>query len=194
MRVDKRSFRSLVLSPLVAFGVVALVSAVPADEHFSATAVNLDAGGTGRVTTEVEITVTRWSTDLERTSLSTALQEGGSEALLDKLRHFSPVGTMAALGSVGINVQFARRSIAASGTERVLLITDRPIGVWETMNAGRSLEYPFTVIEMRIGPDGKGEGKASLAAKVIYDPGTKEIELEDYSIQPVLLRNVERSK
>lgn len=41
---------------------------------------------------------------------------------------------------------------------------------------------------MRIEPDDKGECKASLAAKAIYDPATKEIEFEGSSIQPALRR------
>jgi len=66
--------------------------------------------------------------------------------------------------------------------------------VWEAQSGSRSLDYPFTFIEMSIGPDGKGEGKVSVATKVLYDPATKELVLENFTIQPVALQSVKRLK
>ena len=48
-------------------------------------------------------------------------------------------------------------------------MTDRYISFWEAANRPRTVDYPFTLIEIRIGPDGKGEGKMSIATKVTYD-------------------------
>jgi hypothetical protein len=45
---------------------------------------------------------------------------------------------------------------------------------------------------MRFKPDGKGEGKLSIATKVV--PVGKTIYLEDYGTQPVLLQNVQARK
>lgn len=45
------------------------------------------------------------------------------------------------------------------GGERVVLVTDRRIGFWEAANQPRSIDYPFTVIELRLQADGEGEGK-----------------------------------
>jgi hypothetical protein len=50
-----------------------------------------------------------------------------------------------------------------------VLITDRRIGFWEAANQPRSIDYPFTFIDIRLNRDGEGEGKMSLATKVIYD-------------------------
>jgi len=52
----------------------------------------------------------------------------------------------------------------------------------------RSLDYPFTIIQMRVDGQGKGEGKMSIATKVIA-AGTTTV-LENYDNQPVLLSDV----
>jgi hypothetical protein len=72
-------------------------------------------------------------------------------------------------------------------------VADRPIGFREAANRPRTIEYPFTLIELRIGSDGKGEGKLSLATQIIPDRDTKEIVLENYASQPVLLTSVRRA-
>lgn len=48
------------------------------------------------------------------------------------------------------------------------------------MNRPRTVDYPFTVIELPIGPDGGGEGKMSLFAKITADEKNTSIMLEDY--------------
>jgi hypothetical protein len=54
------------------------------------------------------------------------------------------------------------------------------------------VDYPFTLIEMRVGKDGMGEGKMSLFTKITYDKKKNQIVLEDYGSQPVLLTQVKR--
>jgi hypothetical protein len=75
--------------------------------------------------------------------------------------------------------------------ERVVLVTDRPITMWEQANFTRTLQYPFTVIEMRLDPSGRGEGKITVATKITVDK-SGQIVLENYSSQPVRLSNVRR--
>jgi len=43
------------------------------------------------------------------------------------------------------------------------------------------------------GPVGQGEGKLSVATKITISKDGKEIELENYSTQPVLLQSVKAS-
>jgi hypothetical protein len=76
----------------------------------------------------------------------------------------------------------------------VILLTDRRIGFWEAANRPRSIDYPFTVIELRLNRDGEGEGKMSVATKIIADKESNMVTLENYDIQPVLLTNVRREK
>jgi hypothetical protein len=45
---------------------------------------------------------------------------------------------------------------------------------------------------MHMNADGQGEGRLSLATKIIADKKRQTIILENYGIQPVLLTNVRR--
>jgi hypothetical protein len=39
-------------------------------------------------------------------------------------------------------------------------------------------------------PDGKGEGKLAVAARIIGEEADRLIEVEDFAIQPVRLQNI----
>ena len=56
------------------------------------------------------------------------------------------------------------------------------------------MDYPFTLIEIRLKADGTGEGKASIATKITYNKKTKTVELENYSSEPLRLTNVKIEK
>lgn len=159
--------------------------------RYTALAVNM--GSPARWTTlTVEMVVNRWSTDAERDRLMAVLMEKGADALLETLRDMPRVGYIRTPDSIGYDLHFARRQPSGDGGERVVLATDRYISFWEATNRPRTVDYPFTVIDLRIGPNGEGEGKMSLFAKVIPDKESNTIVLEDYGTQPVLLNNVRK--
>ena len=162
-------------------------------EKFTAFAVNLD--GTAIAPTGagvVEILVERYSTDAERDRLLEALMEKGPEKLLDTLQSLPRVGYIRTPNSIGYDLHYARKAPLPEGGERVTLATDRYIGFWEAANRPRTIDYPFTLIELRLNRDGVGEGKMSIATKITMDKDKTQIELENYGTQPVLLNNVRR--
>jgi hypothetical protein len=182
-----------------AAGAVAIIAAsglaqtTGTPERFTALAVNMGSPGPTGATT-VDIVVNRWSTDAERDRLLTVLMEQGPEKLLSTLQSLPRVGYIRTPNSIGYDLHYARRTPLADGGERVVLATDRYISFWEATNRPRSVDYPFTVIEMHINPDGVGEGKMSLATKITGDKENKLIVLENYATQPVLLQSVRRQK
>lgn len=178
------------LVSLLAVGSAAFVSsAQQAVARYSALAVDLTASG-GQAATPVTIVITRWATDEERNRLVSTLKEGSTSATLSQLRDLPRAGSIGATGSVGIEIRFARRTPTPDGGQRLILVTERPLSFWERRDAGRSTEYPFTLIEIRLGPNGKGEGKVSLATKVIVDREANLVVLENHSGQPILLQEV----
>lgn len=181
--------RPLVLAAALAAAALAQTRGTP--ERFTALAVNMGSPGPAGAT-QVEIVVERWSTDAERARLINTLMEKGPEKLLDTLQSLPRVGYIRTPNSLGYDLHYSRKFSLPDGGERVVLATDRYIGFWEATNRPRSIDYPFTVIELHINPSGEGEGKMSLATKIEVDKDHDTIALENYQTQPVLLKSVRR--
>jgi hypothetical protein len=166
----------------------------PAPLKLTAFAVNLS--GVGRTNAQtLQITIERWSTDAERQMLIDTLVEKGSDKLLDAVDKIKPrAGYIRTTKSLGWDIQFARLQELPSGGRRIIFATDRPMSFYETRNNTRSADYDFMLCEIRLGPDGKGEGKLATAAKVSYDKDKKQVELENYGQEPVRLTSVKVEK
>jgi hypothetical protein len=133
--------------------------------------------------------IQRWSTSAERTSLVQTLFKEGSDELLDKLRDMRAVGRIYAPGNIGYDLRYAHQRKLPDGGREIILATDRPMSFWELTNSPRSSMYPFTWVQFRMA-DGTGEGKIAVAARIIGEEADRLIEVEDFAIQPVRLRNI----
>lgn len=155
-------------------------------ERFTAIAIvnNTRASGAGIV----QIDVNRWSTAAERAALLNVLKKNGAEKLLDALQDTKPVGTIKTPDSLGYDLHYAHQTPLPDGGRRIVIATDRPIGFWEATRRPRTIDYPFTVIQMEIGKDGKGKGTMSYATKII--PAGDTIVLENFANQPVMLTEI----
>jgi hypothetical protein len=128
----------------------------------------------------------------ERDRLLSVLMEKGPEKLLEVLQKNPRVGYIRTPDSIGYDLRFAQRLKGEDGGERMVLMTDRYISFWEAVNRPRTIDYPFTVIDLRVGPGGEGTGKMSLFAKIAADKKNNTIILEDYGTQPVLLQGLKK--
>jgi hypothetical protein len=185
------SLKALTIAAVVA-GAAAIGHAQTngAAERFTAMAVNMNNGRSATV----QIVVNRWSTEADRQRLMSTLMDKGANQLLKVLQKMPRVGYFRTTSSIGYDLHYAHRAPNPDGGERVVLATDRRIGFWEAANQPRSIDYPFTVIELHLNNDGEGEGKMSLATKIIPDKEGKLITLENYDLQPVLLQSVKRER
>jgi hypothetical protein len=158
-------------------------------EEFIANAINLSNVGRPGAS-QIEITINRYTSDAARDRLMSVFREKGASALLKELQDEPPVGTIRAPGSLAYDLRYARELPGADGGRRIILATDRPIGFAEARNSSRTLDYPFTLIEMRLDKEGKGEGKLNIAAKLTLNDNV--LVIEDYATQPVMLTEVRK--
>ena len=103
-----------------------------------------------------------------------------------------PVGTIKTPDSLAYDLRYAHETAGEDGGRRIVIATDRPIGFWEARRNGRTLDYPFTVIQMEIGRDGKGKGTLSYATKIIAKDDS--IILENFGTSPVMLTEIQSEK
>jgi hypothetical protein len=103
------------------------------------------------------------------------------------------VGYLWSSESVGYSLRYAHRMTQADGSVRIVLATDRRLGSfdgsWKPAR-GMANDYAFTVIEFRLDPAMRGEGKTSLTGSVSIDGAANTIALEDYAAVPVTLKSV----
>ena len=160
-------------------------------EAFTAFAVNIsNVGQTGA--TPLDIVIERWTSDAERDQLMMVFKEKGPERLLDALRETKRVGSIRTPDSLAYDLHYARQLPGEEGGRRIVLATDRPIGIWEAANRPRTVDYPFTLIELQLDGKGEGVGKLSIATKITLNGNV--LTLENFANQPVMLNNVRRRK
>lgn len=179
---------------VIVASLAAPLHAAPPEGRETFTAFAVDMGGPRRRsgTSHVKITIDRWSSEAERRQLVSTFTESGTDAFLREMQKLKPLGRVSTPDSIGYDLHYAHQVPLASGGRRIFIATDRPISYWESVNRPRSIDYPYTVIEMRIGPDGKGQGKMNVATRVNAFGDT--IELENYDFTPVHLTNIRASK
>lgn len=192
-RTRQQAARARIVVLIAAFSI-ALASILPAalaqsnapPENFSAIAMsNSDVlTGAGRVL----IRVTRWTGEAERQRIVGQLLEKGSDGLLRELQNARPVGNIRTPDSLGYDLRYAHQQKGEDGGRDIVIATDRPMSFWESWNRPRTVDYPFTFIQMHIGPDGKGTGTMSVATRVRVIKDV--IELENFGTSRVMLTEV----
>jgi hypothetical protein len=91
---------------------------------------------------------------------------------------------------LGTTIRYAMNQPAQDGGRRIVIITPRIMGFSELRNRPRTVDYPFTLFELRFNKAGSGEGRMAYATQISFDKKKNTIELEYYSSEPVRLNNL----
>ncbi len=189
----KRTFRfalSLAVVVGLALPMTASTAAAKDEAVLRLRAWAVDLNNRARTNT-IDIVIERWSTPEEIEKLRGILIEKGGDDLLPALQKIKPrCGYTRTSNSLGWDLQFARETELEGGTRKIVVGTDRPISMWEARNNPRSRDYEFSLAEIRLGPDGKGQGKAISKAKLSFSKEKNTLEIENYEREPVRLNEV----
>ena len=206
--------KTWMISTVSAIGVAVLLSGVTAAApqaekaalslplRLSAFAVSMGTAAPG-ANAVMDIRITRWSTAAEREKLINTAVEKGQDALLSALQKMPNHGKISIPGWTGPDphnarlgwvLHYAYSTPGEDGGYRIGIATDRYIGMWEARNQPRTIDYPFSLIEIRLDKEGKGVGKMAVATKIDFDKKKKQLVLENYSSEPVRLNQVKIEK
>jgi len=166
---------------------------------FNARALNMGGGPTG-ATTNIQITVDKWSSDGQRQAMMNILKEKGHEAFIDGLHEMGQVGHARALGVAAGRAspfpstpfQFAYQ-FDRDGQREVVMVAERPISGREAASASQSLDYDTTVIIMNFPADdenAKGTGLLYRALKIRYDDEKEKLAVEQMGREPIRLTEI----
>ena len=196
MTIGKRGWTSVALGAGIILSLAgSLLPAASAAQHleqFRAFAVNqggaqpLDRTMSG----VLEITIDRWSTTSERQALIAAFAERGQDGLLELLQKEKPTGYLRLPNTIGWDLRYARQVPGEDGGRRIVVATDRRMTSREILNQSRTVDYPFTIIELHVNKDNVGDGALSALTKITTNKKKQVIEIENYGEAPARLTEV----
>ena len=148
----------------------------------------------GPKTAVLDFEISRWSTDEERAQLLAIVKENKNptDKLLRALQKLPKVGYIRTQQSLAWDLHYARQTPLDEGGRSIVLATDRPINFWEARNQPRSIDYPFTILEMHLDKNDEGSGKILVGTKIYIDKKTNNLVLENYAQQPVMFNEIKK--
>jgi hypothetical protein len=178
---------SLALGAALALSASSAVAKDPEVLRLRAFAVDLNNRAR---TNSLDIVIERWSSPEEARNLKAVFVEGGADKLLSAVQKVKPrCGFVRTSTSLGWDINYAMETELSGGGKKIVLGTDRPVGMWEAQDQGRSMDYQFSLAEIHLPATGKGSGKAITAAKLsLKKDGT--LEIENYQREPVRLNEI----
>jgi hypothetical protein len=164
-------------------------------ESFTGFAINMNSGPS---TATVDITIERWSSDAERDALLAVLTEEkdpyrANDKLLHALQKMPKAGYIRTPQTLGWDLRYAHQNPLDEGGRRIVVATDRPVGFREARNQPRTMDYPFTIVEIRLDKNDKGQGKILAGTRLLIDKNNHLV-LENYGQQPVRFNEIRRLK
>ena len=144
-------------------------------------------GGIGGRTLNLNINIDQYTTDQQIQEYLTLLKEEGQDGLRKKLEKVK-VGRIAPVATTGTDLSVARVFETEEG-KIISLVTPRPVSFLEAWRSGRSRDYPFTIMEIRLDREGKGEGSIMGGAQLKFNE-EGQLDIESYGNQYAKLVNV----
>jgi hypothetical protein len=159
------------------------------------TNVSIPRGNAGTL----QIRINSFSPDGTRQRLIQTMVEKGQNALLKALQKEPSRGRISFPAwqgpdpqnyRLGWDLRYVAHTQLPDGGDRLVIATDRQMSMWEVQNQPRTVDYPFTLFEIHIPKEGKGEGRGFGATQIKFDKKKNQIELEQYSAGDLRLNEI----
>ena len=160
-------------------------------EVYSGVAIGT-GGSVGGRTVSFDIRITRYTTDQEVQTFAELLKASGPDALRRALEK-EDVGRLNPTGSVGNEIAIARKRQAGSDTI-ITIVTARIMPFMELYRSGRSVDYQFGFLQLKLNVNGPGTGTIMAAAKIRFNKKKGQYEVESYGHQYITATNVRSMK
>jgi len=140
------------------------------------------------------ININKTTSDADAERFLKVLKSDGQDAL-QKAIHNEDLGTFSLNNGIGLNIN-AVRVQELNGKRKIYIVFERWLGAAEVRYGYRSLDYPFSYIELTLDKEtGQGEGIYFAAAKIRWqkDKTNPQIEVENFATFPSKLMAVKAS-
>jgi hypothetical protein len=140
-------------------------------------------------TFNVEIGVTRWSTDEERQALLAAIAEGGTQRVTEELRNREEIGFVR-FGKTYQTIRYAKLFEKEEGVRQIVLATDRPLGAFEVHRSLRMADYTVALGSIKLKDEGKHEGTIAPYCEISFNEETNHLDVGTFAVQPFRLTSI----
>ena len=185
MQLSRIPYFTLVL--LVSFSLAASAQDKMPPQAYSGVAIGT-GGSVGGKTISFDFRITQFTSDEELQNFAQLVKDQGTDALRHALEK-EDKGRINAVGSTGNQIAVARKRQQGSDTI-ITIVTARNMPFIELYRNGRTTDYPFGYLQVKLDATGKGTGQIMAAAKIRFDKKKGQYEIESFGNQYIKATNV----
>jgi hypothetical protein len=145
-------------------------------------------GSVGGKTIQFDFRITRYTTDEELQNFAQLVKDKGTDALRRSLEK-EDKGRVNVVGSTGNQIAVARKRQQGADTI-ITIVTARTMPFLELYNNGRTTDYPFGFLQVKLNDKGEGTGQIMAAAKIRFDKKKGQYQIESFGNQYIKATNV----
>jgi hypothetical protein len=190
---DKSLKRNTIVLAIITFLILGSAAWAQEQTPEAYTGVAMGTGGmAGGKSITFDFRVTQYTTDEEVQKFAQLLKDKGTDALgraLDKENK----GRISVVGSTGTQIAIARKRTQGADTI-ITIVTPRILPFAELYHNGRSTDYSYGYLQVKLDSEGKGSGQIMAAAKIRFDKKSGQYQIESFGNQYIKATNVRPSK
>jgi hypothetical protein len=150
--------------------------------------VAIGTGGSVGKTIQFDFRITQYTTDEEVQNFAQLVKDKGTDVLRRALEK-EDKGRITVVGSPGNQIAVARKRQQGPDTI-ITMVTARTMAFLELYRSGRTTDYPFGYLQVKLDAKGRGTGQIMAAAKIRFDKKKGKYEIESYGNQYIKATNV----